>query len=415
MEEIDKTFREAVADGRIHGAVLLAKDLTGKVSISRSYGVRSVREEDPQKRPPMRADTPMRFASCSKFLTSIMVLQCVEQGLANLDEGLEKLLPEVAGLKVLTGFDEAGNPIEREPTSPVLLKHLLSQSSGLCYTLTFPLLHQYRKWQGLALEQDYDNLDQNFKYPLLFDPGTSWAYGPNLDWCSRLIERASGMSAEEFLQKRMVEPLGIGSDNMTFELQKHPDMQARRADMTFRGDITFIAESESPNTGAGTGKLQYRDESYWHKDIQPHGGQGIYTTPESYMKVLWSILSNDGKLLKPETRELLFKRALTPEAEKGFDDYCEQFKAFVPGVPVPIEMKHSHSLGAMLTLEDCDGDRWRREGNLSWSGLPNIIWQIDDKAGICSLWAFHLKPWGDPICVELGTKFEKAAFLMLKQ
>ncbi|KAI0485502.1 Simvastatin synthase [Xylaria cf. heliscus] len=413
MEEIDKTFREAVADGRIHGAVLLAKDLTGKVDISRTYGVRSLREEDPAKRPPMLADTPMRFASCSKFLTSIMVLQCVEKGLANLDEGLDKLLPEIAGLKVLTGFDDAGNPIEREPKSPVLLKHMLSQSSGLCYTLTFPLLHRYRKWQGLALEQDYDNLDQNFKYPLLFDPGTSWAYGPNLDWCSRLIERASGLSAEDFLQKHIVEPLGIGSDNMTFELQKHPAMQARRSDMTFRGEATFTAENESGTPSAG--KLQYRDESYWHADIQPHGGQGIYTTPESYLKVLWSILADDGKLLKPATRALLFQRALTPEAEKNFDAYCEQFKAFVPGSPVPIEVKHSHSLGGMLTLEDCEGDRWRREGNLSWSGLPNIIWQIDDKAGICSVWAFHLKPWGDPICVELGTKFEKAAFLMLKQ
>ncbi|KAI8625785.1 Simvastatin synthase [Xylariaceae sp. FL1651] len=411
MDEIDSIFREAVADGRIHGAVLLAKDLTGKVDISRAYGVRSLREEDPEKRPPMMADTPMRFASCSKFLTSIMVLQCVEQGLANLDEGLDKLLPEVAGLKVLTGFDDAGNPIEREPKSPVLLKHLLSHSSGLCYTLTFPLLHQYRKWQGLALEQDYDNLDQNFTYPLLFDPGTSWAYGPNIDWCSRLIERASGMSAEEFLQKHLVEPLGIGSDNMTFELQKHPDMQARRADMTFRGNATFTAEAKGSNPGT----LQYQDEKYWHEDIQPHGGQGIYTTPESYMKVMWSILSNDGKLLKPETRELLFKRALTPEAEKNFDKYCWDLKDFVPGVPVPIEIKHSHSLGGMLTLEDCDGDRWRREGNLSWSGLPNIIWTIDEKAGICCIWAFHMKPWGDPICIELGTKFEKAAFLMLKQ
>ncbi|KAI1126876.1 Simvastatin synthase [Nemania abortiva] len=412
MEEVDKAFREAVADGRIHGAVLLAKDRTGKVDISRSYGVRSLREEDPAKRPPMAVDTPMRFASCSKFLTSIMVLQCVEQGLANIDEGLEKLLPEVAGLKVLTGFDEAGNPTLREPKSPVLLKHLLSHSSGLCYTLTYPLLHQYRKWQGLALEQDYDNLDQNFTYPLLFDPGTSWAYGPNLDWCSRLITRASGLSAEEFLQKHIVEPLGIGSDNMTFELQKHPNMQERRSDMTFRGEATFTAESKD---AAGTGTLQYRDESYWYKDIEPHGGQGIYTTPEAYMKVMWSILSDDGKLLKPETRKLLFERALTPEAEKGFDAYCEQFKAFVPGVPVPIEIGKSHSLGGMLTVKDCDGDRWRREGNLSWSGLPNIIWNIDDKAGICAIWAFHLKPWGDPICIELGTKFEKAAFLMLKE
>lgn len=31
MEEVDKAFREAVADGRIHGAVLLAKDLTGQL------------------------------------------------------------------------------------------------------------------------------------------------------------------------------------------------------------------------------------------------------------------------------------------------------------------------------------------------------------------------------------------------
>jgi CubicO group peptidase (beta-lactamase class C family) len=236
--------------------------------------------------------------------------------------------------------------------------------------LTFPLLHQYRKWQGLALEQEYDNLDQNFKYPLLFDPGTSWAYGPGLDWCSRLIARASGVSAEEFLQKHIAEPLGIDSDNMTFELTKHPNMQARRGDVSVRGDVAFVAESK----GADTETLRYEDQKYWHADIEPHGGQGIYTTPESYMKVLWSILSNDGKLLKPETRDLLFKRALSLEAEKGFDEYCEKFKAFVPGMPVPIEIKHSHSLGGMLTLEDCDGKLWRREGNLSWSGIHNIIW-----------------------------------------
>ncbi|KAI0203134.1 Simvastatin synthase [Astrocystis sublimbata] len=405
MEQIDKTFHEAVADGRIHGAVLIAKDVTGKVDISRSYGVRSLREEDPAKRPPMTSDTPMRVASCSKLLTSIMVLQLVERGLASYDETLERLLPEVAGLKVLTGFDEAGNPIEREPKSPVLL------NSGLCYPLTFPLLHQYRKWQGLALEQDYDNLDQNFKFPLLFDPGTSWAYGPGLDWCSRLVERASGMSTEAYLQKYIVEPLGIGADNMTFELQKHPAMQARRGDMTFRSQGDFATSSER----AGTQQLRYRDENYWHKDIQPHGGQGIYTTPDAYMKVLWSILTNDGKLLKPESRDTLFQRVLSSEAEKGMDAYCEKFKAFVMGVPVPAEVKHSHSVGAMLALEDCDGDRWRREGNLSWSGLPNIIWQIDEKAGLCSIWAFHLKPWADPICVELGTKFERAAFSMLKQ
>ncbi len=63
-------------------------------------------------------------------------------------------------------------------------------------------------------------------------------------------------------------------------------MQARRADMTFRGEETFAAQSKS----AGAGVLKYRDERYWHEDIQPHGGQGIYTSPEQYTKVMWSIL-----------------------------------------------------------------------------------------------------------------------------
>ncbi|KAI0518168.1 Simvastatin synthase [Xylaria bambusicola] len=411
MEEVDNAFRQAVADGRIHGGVLLARDLTGKIDISRSYGVRSLREADPEKRPPMTADTPMRVMSCSKLLTSIMVLQCVEQGLVNLDEGLERLLPEIAGLKVLTGFDETGNPIEREPKSPVLLKHLLSHSSGLSYALSSPLLLKYREWQGLAPEPVYDTLDQNYKYPLLFDPGTSWAYGPSIDWCCRLIARASGISAEEFLQKHIVESLGIGADNMTFELQKHPNMQARRADMTYRGEGMLPAVPQGTNS---TGALRYEDDARWYKDIEPHGGQGIYTTPEHYMKVLWSILSNDGKLLKPETRELLFKPALTPEAEKGMDDFCAQPENLAPCTPAPIAIRHSHSLGGMISLEDCDGDRWRRKGNLAWSGLTNNYWTIDEKVGICSISAFHLLPWADPVCVELTTKFEKAAFGMVK-
>lgn len=175
------------------------------------------------------------------------------------------------------------------------------------------------------------------------------------------------MSAEAFLQKHIVEPLGLGSDNMTFELQKHPDMQARRGDMTIRAPV---ADSNGPTAHT----LRYKDEEYWYKDIGPYGGQGVYTTPESYIKVLWSILTDDGKLLKPETRGLLFERVLTPEAEKAFDERCRESPNFALGLPVPPEISRSHSVGGLLTLEDCDGDHWRREGNLSWSGLPNIVW-----------------------------------------
>ncbi|CAJ2511346.1 Uu.00g069710.m01.CDS01 [Anthostomella pinea] len=107
MEDIDKTFNAAAADGRIQGAALLVEDLTGRhlTKLWSSQSPRGSSGEAPEKRPPVTPDTPMRIASASKLLTAIMVLQCVERGLASLDEGLEKLLPEVANLKVLTGFD----------------------------------------------------------------------------------------------------------------------------------------------------------------------------------------------------------------------------------------------------------------------------------------------------------------------
>jgi len=167
------------------------------------------------------------------------------------------------------------------------------------------------------------------------------------------------MPCEEFLQAHIAGPLGISSDDMTFELQKHPGTQERRADSTVRG---------------ADGKLAYTDENYWHRDNEPHGGQGIYTTPEAYMKVLWSILSDDGKLLKHETRQLLFEPALSAASEQGLMNYSERLKEFKLGSPIPLGVKKSHSVGGLLTLEDCDGDRFRRKGNLSWSGLPNQIW-----------------------------------------
>lgn len=77
----------------------------GDININRSYGVSQLRDQQI-----MSDDVPMRFASASKLLTSIMALQCVERGEVSLDQSLERLLPEVAELQVITGFDEKGNP-----------------------------------------------------------------------------------------------------------------------------------------------------------------------------------------------------------------------------------------------------------------------------------------------------------------
>lgn len=54
----------------------------------------------------------MLIASCTKLMTSIAAMQCVERGLVALGTDVAGILPELAAQGIITGFDEAtGEPI----------------------------------------------------------------------------------------------------------------------------------------------------------------------------------------------------------------------------------------------------------------------------------------------------------------
>lgn len=137
---------------------LVLTEIQGNINFNRSYGLSRLQDE-----PVMAGDVPMHVASASKSLTSIMALQRVSRGEVSLHESLEKLLPEVAELQAVTGFDDKGKPLQRPPKMSVTLRHLLTHSSGLEYAIINPLLARFRKDQGLEVGQEYDNLDDNFK------------------------------------------------------------------------------------------------------------------------------------------------------------------------------------------------------------------------------------------------------------
>ena len=299
------------------------------------------------------------------------------------------------------------------------LRQLLSHSSGLTYALTIPLLRRYQEWRDCPSEGNGgDTMEENFLYPLTYDPGTGWGYGPNLDWTGRLIERATQMNLDEYMQKHICEPLGIV--DMTFKLQRRPDMIERLSDMTKRDDET--------------GRLCFEDLKYFHEDPRDcFGGQGVWTTPEEYFKILCSILFNDGKLLQRETRDLLFEPSLTRESESALHDQCFKYRDWHLAGPVPPQVQKTYGLGGLITEEDCDKKLWRRKGNLSWSGLPCIVWvrtdtrgfrclrrltfpkNIDSETGLCSLFVFHMKPWGDSTCFKLGRRFEEVMVALTKK
>lgn len=68
-------------------------------------------------------DDIMLIASCTKLMTSIAAIQCVERGLVTLDTDVAEVLPELAAQGILTSFDEdTGEPIIEKRRNPITLR-----------------------------------------------------------------------------------------------------------------------------------------------------------------------------------------------------------------------------------------------------------------------------------------------------
>jgi len=227
-----------------------------------------------------------------------------------------------------------------------------------------PQLARYRESRGEKVSTGATLLER-FTAPLLFEPGTSWQYGPSIDWAGRLVERLTDMSLEEYMRENLWKPLGI--KDMTFFPARHADMQARLSGMTLRDP-----------QGGGTA-VDYAGPTLNTGVTDCLGGQGCYATMPEYMKVLHSLLVDDEKLLAKATTRQMFEPHLTAPAKKFMNslrDRPEVWTLFVGHFPRHVDL--DWGLAGMLTVQHDEG--WREDRTLIWSGLPNLFW--------VSRWAF---------------------------
>jgi len=64
------------------------------------------------------------MASCTKLMTTIAALQCVERGQIGLDDDVSNVLPELQDIKILTGFKETGEPTYAKATKTITLREV---------------------------------------------------------------------------------------------------------------------------------------------------------------------------------------------------------------------------------------------------------------------------------------------------
>ncbi|KZP08067.1 beta-lactamase/transpeptidase-like protein [Athelia psychrophila] len=389
-------FRAAVEDGTIVGVVLAATNKSGTLNYAEAFGKTGASPDADA----LTVEATFWIASCTKLVTTIATLQCIERGLFALDapDDIARLLPEYASPELLRGFDEDGQPTTKPAENRITMRQLLTHTSGLAGEFGNPELSAWRagrKRKGHASETD---VVERLQSPLVFEPGEGWDYSTlGMDWVGQIIERANGnVSLERYVQDNICGPLGM--HDTTFHLERVAGVAQRLAGMSVRA-------GENGRLAHMPGHLMHDPAAYGS------GGGGLYASAPDFLKVLTSIMRDDGKLLRSESVADMFVPQLSPASKDAWMGKLQVDvvnRIMTGGMKVGTDL--SWGLGGMCSLADTEGKR--KKGSLAWGGYPNLFWWIDREGGMAGLYASQVIPAGDPQSTALFAEFEAGVYQM---
>ena len=376
--------RMVSGDPRVPGVVAMVTDTSGNI-YEGAAGERVIDSGDP-----MTLDTVFSIYSTSKAITGTTVMQCVEEGLLDLDAPAKTYAPDIGELQVLEGFDDKGDPILRAPKRDITTRMLMLHTAGFAYDFFDENYNRMAEEHGqpsvLAANK------AAIMTPLLFDPGDKWQYGTNLDWCGQVVEGIRGKRLGEVMRERIFDPLGMVDIGFTMT----PSMRERMAHIHSR---------------EADGSLTPRPDVELTPDPEIHmGGHGLWSTVGEYMKFIRMWLNDgagpNGRVLKPETVQAAVTNGLQAHQEvvvlPGVIPWLSNDAEFFPG------LKKSWSYTFMVNDEEFPTGR--PAGAIGWAGLPNLFFWIDRQNGFGGYWATQIFPFGDPVSFVGYLDFETAMY-----
>jgi CubicO group peptidase (beta-lactamase class C family) len=290
---------------------------------------------------PFTVDSPVRIASMTKPVTAVAVMMLVERGLVSLDDPVSDYIPEFADIQAAVSpmAGEDGEIATRAPATVMTVEHLLTHTSGLGYIFEnqTDLGRLYLETSLYAGEGNLEaRMQQLSALPLYADPGQRWIYSYSLDVAGRVVEVASGMPFEDFLETELFTPLGMNSTGFFFD-----DVDFDEADMSplyVHTESGEMVEIEQPNPT-------------WAS-----GGGGLVSTASDYIRFAM-MLANGGtlgdvRILAPETFAEFSRPRLT--AEQLGDGWTGR----------------NFALGMDVVMPPAEGEQAAGvPGDLSWGGL----------------------------------------------
>lgn len=334
FENIGRYFAEETESGRLSGAVLTITG-TDATLYQKAFGLRVPGSDEA-----MGEDALFRLYSMTKPITTVAVLQLMEEGKFRLSDPISTYLPEFSAQ-------------DNVPTIWDLLRH----TSGLTYGQGGPEVTAAYKEKDLLLsvwvkgdpQKSLTNEDVSQRLaasPLAFKPGEKWAYGRSTDVLGRLVEVISEQSLEDYLQAHILGPLDMR--DTTF----HPQSRANLAEPPI-----------NPKTGKPH-NLFTEDRTF------EAGGEGLYGTSDDYAAFCRMLLNEGGDILSSKSIAMMTTDQLGPLAHKpDFNlgpSYSFGFNVFVRTALGPSPIPGS-------------------KGEFGWWGSGGTAFWVDPEAEFCAI------------------------------
>ena len=361
LERIRSLIRGHVDAKDFSGAVTLVAR-KGKVVHFEAHGLADV-----EANKPMRTDALFALASMTKPVTAIAVLMLMEEGKLVLSDPVSKFIPEYKNPKVAVWRapnDPAGAGLTLVPASrEITLRDLLTHTAGLANGFAGPAGDYVRRANLPAGGSLDERVRRAATLPLNFQPGTQWEYSgfAGFDALGRIVELVSGMTLEQFFQRRIFTPLGMKDTFFTV-----PTSRA--------GEVVVSYDS----TDAGLTKPAPAPPADANASSGPYfsGSLGLTASTRDYLTFAQMLLNggelNGVRLISRKAVELLTANAIGDLDLRNYNG-DQVLKGYGFGLGVRVRRNNGDN-GWLGTV-----------GDYGWAGARGTYFWIDPKEQLIGL------------------------------
>ncbi|WP_420135069.1 serine hydrolase domain-containing protein [Rhodopseudomonas sp.] len=342
LQAMSDAFKREIDKGSIPGVTVLVSR-RGHIGWFEALG-----RQAPGSDAPMRTDSLFRIFSMTKPIVSVGIMQLVEDGYLQLDDTLQKFIPEFENTNV--GVVDGGKldlvPLDR----PITIQDLLRHTSGITYDHVGdgPIHKMYRESRVRSRKiTNEEHARLIAEMPLVCQPGAAWNYSRSTDILGRVIEVISGKTLGAFLTERILAPLQMTET----AFHTGAENQHRLAE----------AFPTDPWTGDPVALFNMLE-----KPVMESGGGGLVSTTMDYARFCQMLLSGGSlrgtRIIGRKTLQLMASNHL--EAHIPPDNYI-----LPPG--------HGFGLGFAVRTELGISPFPGSVGQFYWSGIAGTFFWID--------------------------------------